>query len=287
MPTTTERITGVAAGVPYVAVPPPGGPTATAPIVVAWHLMDAPRTEAAFAAALPLDGLDAWRIYLGLPMCGSRSPAGGDEELMRLGFEDAVLKLQGPVSEEAAGEFGAAFAQLRSQLDLGTGPVGLLGGSIGAAVVQLVMAEGDIEVNAAVLVSPLIRLRPVVAAMARQFDITYAWSEQSRAVAQRLDFVARADEIAHRGQPATLIVVGADDDPEGFHEPAKELRESLAGRYADPSRVELVTIDGMGHALAEEPGLDPAPQTPGAAEVDRHAVRWLQRHLTRTPAGPE
>jgi hypothetical protein len=57
----------VAAGVPFVAVPPETGPRPAAPAVVAWHLQDAPRTEAAFAAALPLAGLDAWRIYLGCP----------------------------------------------------------------------------------------------------------------------------------------------------------------------------------------------------------------------------
>jgi hypothetical protein len=35
--------------------------------------MDAPRNEAAFAAALPLDELDAWKVYLGLPTFGARS----------------------------------------------------------------------------------------------------------------------------------------------------------------------------------------------------------------------
>ena len=63
-------IAGVAAGVPYVALPPAGGARPDAPVVVAWHLLDAPRTEAAFAAAVPLTGLDAWKIYFGLPMSG-------------------------------------------------------------------------------------------------------------------------------------------------------------------------------------------------------------------------
>ena len=53
MPTTMVPVTGTAAGVPFLAVPPPV-PRPSAPVVVAWHLMDPPRTEAAFAAALPL-----------------------------------------------------------------------------------------------------------------------------------------------------------------------------------------------------------------------------------------
>lgn len=284
METESRQIAGVAAGVPFVAVAPSAGPSSSAPVVVAWHLMDAPRTEAAFAAALPLEGLDAWRIYLGLPLCGSRTPPGGAEELLRLGYSDAVLNLQGPVTDQAAGEFEPALVDLRGRLDLGDGPVGVLGGSVGAAVAQLVIAESDVDVRAAVLVSPLVQLRPAVEAMARQFDVTYTWSDRSLEVARRLDFVARADEIARRGQPAVLLLVGGDDDPRGFLEPAEQLREALVSRYADPRRAELIVVPGMGHALADEPGVDPAPQSPQAAEVDGRAARWLQRHLTAPTA---
>ncbi|WP_366932891.1 hypothetical protein [Pseudonocardia sp.] len=150
-------ITGTAAGVPFLAVPPASG-SASAPTVVGWHLMDPPRTETAFASALPLDGLDAWRIYLGLPMCGSRLPEGGFDELMRLGHEDAVLNLFGPITTQAAAEFPAALAELRSRFDLAQGPIGVLGGSLGAAVAQLVIAGGDVEVDAAVLVGPVVQL---------------------------------------------------------------------------------------------------------------------------------
>ena len=40
-----------------------------------------------------------------------------------------------------------------------------------------------------------------------------------------------------------------------------------------------MTVPEMGHALGDEPGVQPAPQTPAAAEVDRLAVDWLRRHL--------
>jgi len=278
-PASTMPLTGVATGVPFLAVPPTAGPRTDAPVVLAWHLMDPPRTEAAFAAALPLAGLDAWRIYLGLPMCGSRSPAGGFDELMRLAFEDAVLNLHGPIAAQGAAELPAALAELRSTLALGEGPIGLLGGSLGAAVAQTVLAEGVVDVAAAVLVSPLVQLQSVVDVMSRRYGMTYEWSPASRAVARRLDFVARAEEIASKGQPAVLILVGADDDDAGFLTPAAGLHEALAGRYTEPSRAALVTISGMAHALADEPGIEPAPQTPYAADVDRHAVAWLQRHL--------
>lgn len=275
----SETILGEVAGVPFVARPPANAQAESAPVVVAWHLMDAPRTEAAFAAALPLDGLDAWCVYLGLPMAGSRLPDGGYDELMRLGYEDAVLNLQGPVTAQAAGEFPGALRELRRRLGIGSGPVGVLGGSIGAAVALLAVTDSDVAVDAAVLVSPLVQLRPTVEAAGRHFGVTYQWSEESSAVAERLDFVARAGEVARAHQPAVLLVVGEDDDADGIQRPAKEFRDALATRYEDSARVNLVPVPGMAHALADEPGTDPAPQTAHAVDVDRHAVRWFRHYF--------
>lgn len=277
--TTREAITGTAAGVPFVALPPNDVERrSTAPAVVVWHMLDAPRTESAFAAALPLDGLDVWRIYLGLPLSGSRLPAGGLDGLMRLGYEDAVLNIQGPITDQAADEFEGAFGEIRERLGIADAPIGVVGGSAGAAVALLVMAETSADVRSAVLVSPLLRLTSAVTAMERVFGVTYTWSDRSRAIASRLDFVARAEEIAARQPSASvLLVVGADDDVDGFRAPATELRGAL-DRYLAGS-AELVTVPGMAHALAEEPGIEPAPQTSHAALVDEHAARWFRRHL--------
>jgi pimeloyl-ACP methyl ester carboxylesterase len=268
-------ITGTAAGVPYLAVPPAGG-AADAPVVVAWHLMDPPRTEAAFAAAVPLAGLDAWRIYLGLPMHGARFPEGGVDALMQLGYADAVQNLYGPISAQAAAEFGPAYAELRQRFGFRDGPIGVLGGSLGSAVAQLVVAGGGVDVAAAVLVSPVSQLKAVVATVGRMLGVDYPWSEPSLEVARRMDFVARAGEVA--ACPATLLVVGEEDDEQGFREPAARLRAELAQREVV---TELVVVPGMGHALAEEPGIEPGPQLPAVAEVDRVAVAWFGRHLAR------
>ena len=39
-------------------------------------------------------------------------------------------------------------------------------------------------------------------------------------------------------------------------------------------------MPGMAHALADEPGIDPAPQTAAARTVDGLAAEWLRRWLT-------
>ncbi len=256
-------IRGIAAGVPYVASPP-ATDRADAPVVVGWHLMDPPRSEAALAAALPLAGLDAWRVYLGLPLTGLRAPEGGIE---KYAYQDAVLNVFGPIGFGAAAEFPAAYSALRSELGLGGGRLAVLGGSHGAVVAQQVATTTPVD--AIVLVSPVTRLRAVVAANERRYDVRYGWTPPSEYVAATFDFVARAAELT----APTLLVVGAGDDPDGILAPAAALHAALPG-----SRLE--TVPGLVHALAEEPGIEPAPQTAAAAMVDRLTVEWLRPHLS-------
>jgi pimeloyl-ACP methyl ester carboxylesterase len=253
---------GVAAGAPYVVLPPETD-RPDAPTVVAWHLNDPPRTERAMAAALPLAGLDAWRVYLGLPLSGARTPEGG---LEKLGYEDAVLKVYGPIVFGAAEEFPAALAALWSAHGLGAGRLGVLGGSVGSLVAAQVATTTPVDAIA--LVSPVTRLRPLIVANGRRYGFDYPWSPEAEQLAARLDFVARAAELT----APTLLVVGEKDAPDGILEPAAALHAALPG-----SRME--TVPGLEHALAEEPGTDPAPQTEHAAAVDGLVADWFRRWL--------
>ena len=65
-------------------------------MVIAWHLLDAPRSETAFAAALPMRGLDAWRVYLGLPLTGRRGLS--MDEVMSRARVDVVANLYEPIA---------------------------------------------------------------------------------------------------------------------------------------------------------------------------------------------
>ncbi|HKN49055.1 MAG TPA: hypothetical protein VJ010_02390, partial [Actinomycetota bacterium] len=71
----------------------------------------------------------------------------------------------------------------------------------------------------------------------------------------------------------------SSDDP-AFPASADDLYDALTARWWSPEQVEKVRIPGLGHALAEEPGIDPARQTPGAAQVDEIVSAWLTRRLT-------
>ena len=76
-----------------------------------------------------------------------------------------------------------------------------------------------------------------------------------------------------------LLVSGERDHPE-LRTDAAALVDALRGRYAQPDEVELVTVPELAHPLAEEPGLEPAPQLPTARAVDEILTRWFVRQLT-------
>ena len=254
-------IRGTAAGVPFLARPPEH-PTGDSPLLVGWHLMDPPRSEAAMAAAVPMAAVPAWRVYLGLPEFGERAPAGGQREITRRAAEDYVLKLIDPIVSAASAEFPAALHALRSELGAG-GPLGLFGGSAGGAVALQVLTEQDVDVTAAALVNPVVQLERVADAATKWFGTPYPWTAESRAAAARLDFVARADELRKRRPDLALLLVRGDQDEPEFREPLGDLALALAA--------ELIDIPGMEHALAAEAD---------ARSVDQAFSDWFGRYLT-------
>jgi dienelactone hydrolase len=263
-------ITGTAAGVPFTALPPVGaGP---APLIITWHMLDAPRSDAAFAAALPMDGLPAWRVHLGMPMCGARMVDGSMDAGMALVREDVLMSYLHPFVRQAAEEFPAALEAVRAQLPIADGPIGVLGGSLGGAVALRILADTDVPVFAGAVVNAAIRMRSVV----DLFPGDYPYDAESAKAVDSLDFLAKADVIAGR---APLLVVSGEQDHPGLRADAIHLVDALG-----PGS-ELLSIPELAHPLADEPGIDPAPQLPVAREVDAGLTAWFRRHLATDGRG--
>ncbi|GAB1645984.1 prolyl oligopeptidase family serine peptidase [Krasilnikovia sp. MM14-A1259] len=257
-------IQGTANEVPFTLLPPGSG-DGPAPVVVAWHLMDAPCTDAAFAAALPLADVDAWRLYLGMPWSGARAFPEGYE----LSRRDPMMGYADPVVRQATEEFPAAWAELAARFPFADGPVGIVGGSLGGAVALAVAASGTVPVAAVAVVNAAIRATSVVSLVESMTGEPYRWDDASRAAAARLDFVARAAEL-----PAATLVVSGEEDYPSFRADAADLAAALPdGR--------LVTVPGLAHPLAERPGDQPAPQSPVAKVVDAAMIDWFATHLPR------
>jgi dienelactone hydrolase len=273
-----ETITGTAAGVPFTALPPTDATEGPAPLIVTWHMLDAPRTDAAFAAALPMTRVPAWRVHLGMPMCGARMVDGRVDAVIELIRQDALMAYLAPFLHQAADEFPAALAALRDQLPVDDEPVCVLGGSLGGAVALEVLTKGRIPIKAAALVNPAVRIRSAVELIESGSGQAYPWTAKSRTTADELDFVARvAGGVS--AQPALLLVSGELDHP-AFRTDAAALVDALREQYQHPDDVELTTVPDLPHPLAEEPGLEPAPQLPQAKVVDEILTQWFLRQLT-------
>lgn len=271
-----ETITGTAAGVPYTALPPVTPIDGPAPLVVTWHMLDAPRTDAAFAAALPMTGVPAWRVHLGMPMCGARMVDGRLDAAIALAREDALLAFLAPFTRQAADEFPAALAALRAQLPVEDGPVAVLGASLGGAVALRALTADKVEIGAVALVNPAVRVRSVVPLVEGLAGRPYRWTAASHEAAAELDFVARAADLT--AHPPLLLVSGERDHPD-LRTDAAALVDALRARYAHPGDVELVTVPDLAHPLADEPGLEPAPQLPVARAVDEVVTGWFARRF--------
>ncbi|ANY06853.1 hypothetical protein [Pseudonocardia sp. HH130630-07] len=271
-----DTITGDAAGVPFTALPPAGTGGGTAPLLVTWHMLDAPRTDAAFAAALPMAGVPAWRVHLGMPLCGSRMVDGRLDEHVRRARADALTEYLVPVVRQAVEEFPAALAALRDRLPFGDGPVGLLGASLGGLVALEVLAAPPVPVGPVALVNPAVRVATGVGLLEAALGGPYRWTPRSRELAAELDFVARAGDLGIRSP--LLLVSGEQDDPT-LRADAAALVAALRSRHERPDDVVLTTVPDLAHPLAEEPGLQPAPQLPGAVAVDRVLTEWFARRF--------
>lgn len=157
-----QAIKGRAAGVPYVALPPGEGDSGDqAPLVVSWHMVDPPRTEAGDGRG-PTPHRSARLAGVSRSAEARRAnPSRWIRGVMRLGSEDFILKLFHPVVGQAAAEAPAAIEALRGELPIGVASIGLLGGSMGSAVALLLLAKGALPVSAAALVSPVPQLAPM------------------------------------------------------------------------------------------------------------------------------
>ncbi|GAA2814075.1 alpha/beta hydrolase [Saccharopolyspora taberi] len=257
-----RTITGTAADVPFTALPPADG--GSAPLIVTWHMLDAPRSDAAFAAALPMHDLPAWRVHLGMPMCGARMVDGSTDAIVELFSTDPLMSFLHPFVRQATEEFPAALASIRAQLPVDDGPIGVLGGSLGGAVALRVLAETGTPVFAGAVVNAAIRIRSVV----DLFPGEYAYDAESGKIADSLDFVTKADAIT-----APLLVVSGEQDHPALRTDASDLVGALG------ERAELLRVPGLAHPLADEPGIEPAPQLPQARAVDTGLTTWFRRHL--------
>ncbi|WP_067450214.1 alpha/beta hydrolase [Actinomadura macra] len=267
----TLPVHGTVAGVAYIALPPTAvdavasGPTG---LIVAWPGFDPPRTASALAAAVPMTGVPAWRVFMDLPV---QTPGGlGSGAIL----ETEAIEAYGAAVERAVDGLPDAVAQIRHHLGLPDGPLGLAGFSAGASTALLTVARGTLPITTAALIAPVIAPSRAARAVETRAGRDRTWTDSARALADRLDLGSLADDIAAQ-DTALLFVAGAKDRvvPPGE---VTALCDRL--REAGAPAAESVTLR-MGHALTPEPGTEALPPITEAVRVDSVLTDWFRDGL--------
>jgi predicted esterase len=222
----------------------------TKPPIILWHGFGPPDSELALMTALPLDDVPAVKIYLGLPMFGSRAlPAG---ELGRRQKQDLGTLVFEPVIMGAAKELPAVVQALEQLGCMRSGTsIGLFGFSAGGAAVLYALAEHDVRISAAVTLNASTGLTASVKAYERATKGSYEWTDETRRLAHRSDAVSRAKELAAGEPPPALLIVHGAEDVMLTPSVAVTLHEALQPLYAEANalpRLQLTVVPGLAHA---------------------------------------
>jgi predicted esterase len=222
------------------------------PPIILWHGFGPPASESAMMEALPLDDVDAVKVYLGLPLFGTRAPAGGNQELARRQSEDVGLELFKPVVAGAAEELPAVVEALSKNACMQRGgAIELVGFSAGGATALYALSQGKVKIGAAVLINTSTGLSASVQAYEQATKQTYAWSPASRELARQTDAIAHTADIA-KHHPALLFLQGSNDSVIDSHA-AAELYAGLQPLYRQQtSRLQLRQLPDMSHQWAAD-----------------------------------
>ena len=263
----TTRLAGVPAilRVPKVINKPP---------IILWHGFGPPADERELMAALPLDDVPAVKVYLGLPLFGARSPAGGTGELVRRQTRDFASLIFEPVVMGAAGELPAVLNALQSRHCMAAGAkVGLFGFSAGGAAALVALAQRAANVGAAVTLNASTGLSASIAALERATKRPYAWTAHSRLLAKRSDAVLHSSEIAAGSPPVALLLIHGADDQTVSPSATVNLYDALHPYYRRElaqSRLRLKVVPGLSHSWGTA-GTDP--------QLEREVAGWFNRFL--------
>ncbi|ULU26096.1 prolyl oligopeptidase family serine peptidase [Dyella terrae] len=237
------------------------------PPIILWHGFGPPASERAMMDALPLDDVDAVKVYLGLPLFGARAPDGGMKEVGRRQAEDVGLLVFKPVVVGAAEELPRVVAALQKNGCMKRGSsVALVGFSAGGAAALDALSQSKVAIDAAVFINASTGLSASIQAYEKATGKTYAWSPATRELAHETDAVDHVAEIAaHR--PALLFLQGTDDSVIDSSA-ANQLVDRLKPFYGEHSQqLQLVRPAGMTHQWAADPA--------ALAEVRKTASDWL------------
>lgn len=254
-----------------------------APLIILWHGFNTPNSEQTLAETIELEGVNAWKAYLGLPLFGARMPEGGIDELTRRVREDYLLQLFLPVVDGAVGELPNVVEALQSRFDIQSDfGIGLFGFSAGGFAAMLALAKSKISIKAAVLAGVSKDISSAVSATEQFNNLKYQWSEASLAASRQIDFVSRSEEIVTNAQLPAMLFLHGDNDEVFAPDEVQQLYNSLRPYYdraGCPDRLSLKIFSHMKHQI--EPPTDEISPALRAdySGLQTAAANWFEKHL--------
>jgi pimeloyl-ACP methyl ester carboxylesterase len=242
--------------------------------IVLWHGFGAPASARALMEAMPLDDVAAVKVYLGLPLFGTRAPAGGNQELARRQTQDFAMLLFKPAVVGAADELPSVVAALEQHGCMTSGQrIDLFGFSAGGTAALVALMQGKVAVGAAVLLNASTGLNASVDAWQRALGKVYPWTPASRALAEETDAVGHAADVARGKTPPAILILQGEGDTVLTTAPAMALHQALLPIYRrkhDEARLGMVVLPGMPHSWIDD--------KTAAVEVRHDVAAWLARH---------
>jgi dienelactone hydrolase len=271
VPSGVVTLRTILAGVPAILRVPK---VITKPPIVLWHGFGPPASESELMKALPLDEVAAVKVYLGLPLFGTRAPTGSSETLAQRQASDYASLIFEPVVMGAAKELPSVLAALRNRQCLGADQkIGLFGFSAGGAAVLFSLAERNVPIKAAITLNAPTGLNEAIEAVEHATKHLYAWTPATRQLAQRTDSIGRASEIAAGNPPPALLIFHGAADEVISPKATLSLRDALLPIYeksGNGERLRVVIAPDVSHDWTEPQALQ---------QVRTVVANWFNQHL--------
>jgi predicted esterase len=242
--------------------------------IILWHGLGTPGSPLELMLALPLDQVPALKIYLSLPLTGSRAPVEPADSLANRQAQDFATRLFQPIVLGAATELQSAIQALEQLGCLAQREnIGLFGFSAGGTAALIALADGNAGISAVVTLNAPTGLTDNVQALERATGTRYPWTSAARDLRQRADVILKVRAIVSGSAPPALLQIHGARDPIVASGGSRALYDALRPVYGHagyPDRVKLLDSIDATHNWTEGPARE---------DIEMAVAAWFLKFL--------
>jgi predicted esterase len=242
--------------------------------IILWHGLGTPKSPQELMQALPLDQVPAVKIYLSLPLTGSRAPVEPQDSLANRQAQDFATLLFQPIVVGAETELKSAIQALEKLGCIAPHEkIGLFGFSAGGTAALIALADRGAELSAVVTLNAPIGLTDNVQALERATGIRYRWTSAARDLRKGADVILRARAIAASSPPPALLQIHGARDPIVASAGSRALYDKLQPIYQQAGYPESLRLLDSIDATHEW------TQGPARQDIEMAVADWFLKFL--------